>query len=131
MFGLVGVEPRLIIVTVVIMMPSPIFPIRTGRAPGLLIPRAAPARAVVIRGTIPVSAIIGIAMVRVAPYDSTDQEENHEGVLEEGCHITFLSVSVLFLVQTPCQRTGRTSWSSLSKSEKTSPSSPRNASFAV
>jgi len=77
--------PRLIIVPVVIMMmPPPIFPIWTGRVPGLLIPRAAPARAIVIRGTIPVSTIRGIAMVRVAPYDSTDQEENHEGVLEEG-----------------------------------------------
>jgi hypothetical protein len=90
----VGVGPGLIIVPVV-MMPTPILPIRTVRAPGLLIPRTAPARAVIIRGTIPVSTIIGITMVRVTPYNSTNQEENQEGVLEKSCHITFLSVCVL------------------------------------
>ncbi len=36
-------------------------------------------------------------MVRVTPHDSTDQEENQEGVLEEDCHKAFLSLNVLFL----------------------------------
>jgi hypothetical protein len=29
-------------------------------------------------------------MVRIAPYDSTNKEENQENVLEKSCHITFL-----------------------------------------
>ena len=47
-------------------------------------------------------------MVRVAPHDSTDQEENQEEVLEEDCHKAFLSLNVLSFVQTPGQRAGCT-----------------------
>lgn len=111
--------PALIIVMVVIMMmPPPISPIRTIRTPGLLIVRAVPARAV-IRGAIPVSTIVGIAMVRRAAYNSADQKKNQESVLEEGCHTAFLSLSIGCLIaQTPCQRRGRTSWGSPRKREK-------------